>query len=90
MKRSFMINDLLAPEPPMKKKKQYFLKQWIDKIQTGAGQSKKGNSNNKVLDEKQFNGKHHNCLSAGQAATGQYTGWFFPPQFSCLKKAKKE
>jgi hypothetical protein len=79
MKRSFIATELSAPDPPWKKKRQYFVKHWIDKIQTGAGQAKKGNRNNKVLDEKQFNGEHHICLSAGQAATGQYTGKFLLP-----------
>jgi hypothetical protein len=78
MKRRFMVDDILAPDPPIKKKKQYFIKQWIDKIQTGAGQAKKGNRNNKVLDENLFSGEHHKCLSAGQAATGQFIGTLPP------------
>jgi hypothetical protein len=78
MKSSFMMDDILAPEPPMKKKRQYIVTHWIDKVQNGEGQAKKGNRNryNKVLDEKLFNGEHHDCLSAGQVATGQFIGMF--------------
>jgi hypothetical protein len=71
-----MMDDILAPEPPMKKNSQYIVTHWIDKVQNGDDQAKKGNRNNKVLDEKLFSGEHHNCLSAGQVATGRFIGMF--------------
>jgi hypothetical protein len=76
--------DLDQASRPEKKKR--MIREWQDKIkeqQSGAG--KKGNRANKSLDPAQFHSTNWKCLSAAQAATAQFTGWFPLPQQTPFK-----
>jgi hypothetical protein len=70
MSKKFLIKNLL-PEIHAKLQAERFT-EWKDRSLEKIAEKNR----NRSLPAEEFNGRHWRCLSAGEAGSAQFTGWF--------------